>query len=149
MFLTAAIQTHLYDVILWVAGIETPREGEFDDVIALYVAESVAVLLSVYDQAAVRVCPSVLQWWRSVRMAVQITGGCAVPSPSTSHTTHSTHCAQRAHLLACITLTLKAPSVIHVTLSDTATRFGARRRHLQGVSSQLSTCLKLPEVLKS
>jgi hypothetical protein len=60
MFLTAN-QTHLYDVILRVAGIETPREGELDDVIALYVAEPVAVLLRVHDQAAVRVCPSVLQ----------------------------------------------------------------------------------------
>jgi hypothetical protein len=69
LYLTAH-QTHLYDVILRVASIETPREGELDDVIALYVAETVAVLLTVHDQASVRVCPRVLQWWRSVRMAV-------------------------------------------------------------------------------
>jgi len=107
-----AIQTHLYDVILGVAGIETPREGELDDVIALYIVEPVAVLLMVHVQTAVRVCPSVLQLWTSVRMAVQITGDCAVPGLFAAHTVANiqhTHCAEPSHLLACITPTLKAP----------------------------------------
>lgn len=42
-------RAHLYDVILWVAGIEAPREGELHDVIKLYVPESQAVLLGVND----------------------------------------------------------------------------------------------------
>jgi hypothetical protein len=60
----AAYETYLYDVILRVAGIETPREGKLDDVIALYVFETLAVLLGIHDEAAVGVRPSVLQWCR-------------------------------------------------------------------------------------
>ena len=63
LYLTAH-QTHLYYVIPRVARIETPREGELYDVIALYVVERVAVLLRVHDQATVGVRPSVLQWCR-------------------------------------------------------------------------------------
>lgn len=61
-----ANQTYLYDVVLRVARIETPREGELDDVIALYVFETVAVLLTVHNQAAIRLRPSVLQSCRGL-----------------------------------------------------------------------------------
>jgi hypothetical protein len=54
-------RTYLYDVILRIAGIETPREGELDDVIMLHVPEAQTVLLRVHDQAAVRPGPGVLQ----------------------------------------------------------------------------------------
>lgn len=42
-------RAHLNDVILWVTGIEAPRESELYDVIKLYVPESQAVLLGVHD----------------------------------------------------------------------------------------------------
>ena len=86
-------------------------------------------------------------------MAVQITGDCAVLSLSAAHTL-----AYIQHTL-CTTFTLLGPHYTNTQgtalsyttsrcLTDPATRFGASRRNLQGVPSQLSTCLKPFEVLK-
>jgi hypothetical protein len=54
-------RTYLYDVILRIAGIETAREGELDDVITPNVPKVLTVLLRVHDQAAIRSGPCVLQ----------------------------------------------------------------------------------------